>query len=65
MKIISFFEIIVLYPFEVEWYKQQGVEVSWLGNPIYERTEPFFALADKEKKTWENATNHHAVRVIR
>lgn len=32
--------IIVVYPFEVEWYKENGLETEWLGWPGYEKIEP-------------------------
>lgn len=40
-------EVIVLYPFEVAWYKQHGVDVQWLGYPSYEK---FMSYFDQEKK---------------
>ncbi|MBM3886674.1 lipid-A-disaccharide synthase [Candidatus Dependentiae bacterium] len=33
-------EIIVLYPFEVAWYRKHGVRVRYLGNPVFERLLP-------------------------
>jgi lipid-A-disaccharide synthase len=35
-------DVIVLYPFEVEWYKKRGLNVRWLGYPFYEKLESFF-----------------------
>jgi len=29
--------LIVLYPFEVDWYRQRGVIAEWLGSPVCER----------------------------
>jgi lipid-A-disaccharide synthase len=30
-------ELVVLFPFEVEWYRQRGMTVHYLGNPVYDR----------------------------
>lgn len=35
-------DIIVLYPFEVAWYRQRGVFVRWCGNPIEERMRQYY-----------------------
>ena len=35
-------DVIVLYPFEVEWYKQRGVTAQWLGSPVYDSLQPVF-----------------------
>lgn len=29
--------VVVLYPFEVDWYAQWGVRAEWLGSPVVER----------------------------
>jgi lipid-A-disaccharide synthase len=29
--------IVVIYPFEVKWYKKQGLQVEWYGYPYYEK----------------------------
>ena len=42
-------EVIVLYPFEVEWYKKRGVDVQWLGYPLYEKFKPFFSKAKRNR----------------
>jgi len=34
-------KLIVLYPFEVEWYKKHEIEVEFLGNPSYSKIEFF------------------------
>ncbi len=34
-------QIIVLYPFEVDWYKKRGVRVYYLGCPTYDRVRFF------------------------
>ncbi|MFH1832087.1 MAG: lipid-A-disaccharide synthase [bacterium] len=44
--------LIVLYPFEVEWYKQRGLEVQWVGSPVYDRLSKYFELADANKKKY-------------
>lgn len=33
--------VIVLYPFEVEWYRKHDVTVEWLGTPVYELLAPY------------------------
>jgi lipid-A-disaccharide synthase len=30
-------ELVVLFPFEVGWYKQHGMTVRYLGNPVFDR----------------------------
>lgn len=43
--------IIVMYPFEVEWYKQRGVSATWLGSPVYETLKPYLDRpVEKEKR---------------
>lgn len=29
-------QVVVMYPFEVSWYRERGLSVSWLGNPVAE-----------------------------
>jgi len=36
-------QVIVLYPFEVAWYRQNGMQVVWQGNPVYDRLVPYFS----------------------
>ena len=33
-------ELVVLFPFEVMWYKQHGITVQYLGNPVFDRLLP-------------------------
>lgn len=33
--------VVVMYPFEVEWYAVRGLKVSWLGSPVYDRMAQF------------------------
>ena len=33
--------VVVMYPFEVEWYAQRGVHAQWWGSPVYEAVAPF------------------------
>ena len=35
-------KLIVLYPFEVEWYKKRGIEVEFWGNPVCSELKPYF-----------------------
>ncbi len=39
--------VIVLYPFEVAWYKQHGVIAQWLGCPVYDALEQYIKTVDK------------------
>jgi lipid-A-disaccharide synthase len=41
--------VIVLYPFEVAWYKQRGMTVEWLGSPVYELLAPYRSVAEHKK----------------
>ena len=34
-------QVVVMYPFEVAWYRQRGLTVSWLGSPIAEQLAPY------------------------
>lgn len=34
-------QIVVMYPFEVAWYRQRGVTVQWLGSPVYDALKPY------------------------
>jgi lipid-A-disaccharide synthase len=43
-------KVIVLYPFEVDWYKKRGVKVSWLGYPFFDLFEPYFDNLEKKEK---------------
>ncbi len=43
-------KVIVLYPFEVEWYKQHGLTAQWLGNPVYDSLQPYFPLTENKEK---------------
>ncbi|MFA5306126.1 MAG: lipid-A-disaccharide synthase [Candidatus Babeliales bacterium] len=43
-------QVIVLYPFEVEWYRKRGLAVTWQGSPVYEMLEPY-RKQSVEKKT--------------
>lgn len=42
--------VIVLYPFEVEWYKQRGVTAQWLGNSVYDSLQKYFPLTENKEK---------------
>lgn len=41
-------EVVVLYPFEVAWYAQRGVQARWLGLPMLDYLAPY--LAQKREK---------------
>lgn len=43
--------VVVMYPFEVEWYARRGVNAEWLGYPFYKKFEPYFAHAAHKTKT--------------
>ena len=42
--------VIVLYPFEVEWYRKKGVTAHWYGNPVYDRLAPYCSVPMVKKK---------------
>lgn len=33
-------DVIVIYPFEVVWYRERGVTARWLGSPVYDALVP-------------------------
>jgi len=41
--------VVVLYPFEVQWYAQRGVNAEWIGNPSYDEMRPYFEQATKQE----------------
>lgn len=43
-------DVIVLYPFEVEWYKNHGVTARWIAYPFYEKLKPYFLTNSVECK---------------
>jgi lipid-A-disaccharide synthase len=42
-------KLIVLYPFEVDFYKKYEINVEWLGSPIFERIKNFVRLEKPRK----------------
>ena len=42
-------QLLVIYPFEVEWYAKRGVKVEWVGCPTYDRLTPYFANAQNKQ----------------
>lgn len=42
--------IVVIYPFEVEWYRARGVEVEWLGYPGYEKFDHYRTQSVEEQQ---------------
>lgn len=42
--------MLVVFPFEVEFYKQEGMRVYYAGNPLLENTDAFLKTAVKENK---------------
>ncbi len=42
--------VVVLYPFEVEWFKHRGINAQWHGNPVYDKLEPYFNLTQQKEK---------------
>ncbi len=49
--------MLVLFPFEHDWYAQRGVDVSWVGHPILDRI-----LATPDRATCRSAMGHDADR---
>jgi len=41
-------KLIVLYPFEVDWYKQRGIETVYLGNPVCSKLKPYLDSQNSE-----------------
>ncbi len=44
-------EVIVIYPFEVGWYRDRGMHVVWQGNPVYDRLKPYFSQVVMQTST--------------
>jgi len=44
-------EIIVLYPFEQRWYKNIGLNVTWLGYPFYQEFYDYLAREPQKTNT--------------
>ncbi len=44
-------EVIVLYPFEVDWYKKRGLQASWIGSPVLERLQPYIQSGAEKKNS--------------
>ena len=42
-------DVLVLYPFEVLWYKSRGVKARFIGSPHYERLAPFINSSEKKE----------------
>jgi len=40
--------VIVLYPFEVEWYAKRGLHTQWIGNAVCEKLAPFMNDTQKQ-----------------
>ena len=43
-------KVIVIYPFEVEWYKKRGLHVEWHGYPFYKEIAPYIIKDDVQKE---------------
>ena len=44
--------LIVLFPFEVEWYKKRGLHVEYFGHPLVEENLPKRTRKPKKKETY-------------
>ncbi|MGD1997374.1 MAG: lipid-A-disaccharide synthase, partial [Candidatus Dependentiae bacterium] len=42
--------VIVLYPFEVEWYKKRGVNAEWWGSPVVQRLQKVMTAVPQKKE---------------
>jgi lipid-A-disaccharide synthase len=42
-------KVVVLYPFEVEWYAKRGLNAEWIGNPVYDDIKKYFELAEHKE----------------
>ncbi len=36
-------DVIVIFPFEVAWYREHGMQVVWQGNPVYDRLKSYLS----------------------
>jgi len=43
-------EVIVLYPFEVDWYKKREVNALWIGYPFFDKFKPYFDIDCRRRK---------------
>lgn len=43
-------KVVVLYPFEVKWYKQHGMSAEWSGNPVYDNLKPYFDMSQHKER---------------
>lgn len=41
--------VVVLYPFEVDWYFKRGLIVEWIGSPIYDRMASILNFNEDKK----------------
>ena len=46
-------DLVVLYPFEVAWYQARGLQVRWVGSPVYDSLQKYFVSS--EEKTEEKS----------
>ena len=43
-------DVLVMYPFEVEWFSEHGIQARWIGYPFYKKLEPYFSVIEKDVK---------------
>lgn len=42
--------VIVLYPFEIAWYKKRGVNAEWWGSPVVQRLQKVISAVPQKKE---------------
>ncbi|MCF7899412.1 lipid-A-disaccharide synthase [Candidatus Babeliales bacterium] len=54
-------ELIVLYPFEVEWYKKYGLNTFYFENPVYSKLKESFEKWQVDQEFLKNKKNQIAI----
>src|SRR5579862_4614825 len=47
-------DLVVMYPFEVAWYKQHAMQVRWIGSPVYDSLQKYFVTHEKTEEEKKN-----------
>lgn len=55
-------KLYVIFPFEVEWFKQRGIEAHYVGNPLLDEIEA--RKANKEAENQENKTKKPIIALV-
>lgn len=60
-------DVVVMYPFEVAWYKKRHVHARWLGSPVFERVKQYFPasqLKEEKKVALLPASRNHELEML-